>query len=72
MSAKTARQYHFQQSKIVVDSVSKVLNRINPEYTPNWLLCELEKINHVSQCILAERRRILKDFGELDSNKEEK
>ena len=64
MGAKSARKYHRTQAKSVVDSIERILKRVNPKYTPGWLLSELHNSYHVSQCILAERERDMRDYGD--------
>ena len=64
MGAKSARKYHQAQAKSVVDSIGRILKRVNPEYIPYWLLSELHNSYHVSQCILAERERDMQDYGD--------
>jgi len=64
LGAKSARKYHRTQAKSVVDSIERILKRVNPKYTPDWLLAELHNSYHVSQCILAERERDMQDYGD--------
>jgi len=63
LGAKAARKYHQTQAKSVVDSIGRILQRVNSKYTPNWLLLELHNSYHVSQCMLAERERDMRDYG---------
>ncbi len=61
---KSARKYHQNQAKAVVDSLGRIINRVNPRYTPAWLLLELHNSYRTSQHILAERERDMRDHGE--------
>ena len=62
MSTEAARRYHYNQATSVVESLQRILNRINFRYTPDWLIAELEKSSQTAQCIQAERRRVMKYY----------
>ena len=62
MGAKSARKYYQAQARSVVDSIDRILRRINPKYTPNWLYLELHHVYQQSQCILAERERDMQGY----------
>jgi len=64
MGMESARKYHQSQAKAVVDSLGRIINRVNPRHTPAWLLLELQNSYHTSQCILSERERDMHDYGD--------
>jgi len=64
MGAAASRKYHQEQAQSVVNSLGRILERLNPKYTPYWLLLELDNSYHTSQCILGERERDMKDHGD--------
>ncbi len=61
---ESARKYHQNQAKAVVDSLGRIINRVNPLYIPTWLLTELYDSYRISQNILSERERDMHDYGE--------
>lgn len=64
MGAESARKYNRNQALRVVNSVQTILDRINKRYTPLWMITELEKIQHNSQCILHEFEQIMREYGD--------
>ncbi len=64
MGAKSARKYHRNQAKSVADSIGRIINRIKPRYTPQWLLSELHNSYHIAQCMQGERERDMRDYGD--------
>ena len=64
MGTISSRKYHQNQAKSVVNSIGRIIKRVNPEHTPDWLLKELDEAYRVSQHILAERTRDIQDHGE--------
>ena len=64
MGMESARKYHQSQAKAVTDSLGRIIDRVNPRYTPAWLLLELHNSYHTSQCILSERERDIRDYGD--------
>lgn len=64
MGMESARKYHQNQAKAVVDSLGRIINRVNPLYIPTWLLTELYDSYRISQNILSERERDMHDYGE--------
>jgi len=60
MGVLVAKKYHYNQAKKVRSALGRIITRLNPLYTPDWLLKELDESYHTSQCIEAER---LRDMG---------
>ncbi len=64
MGAESARLYNYNQAKQVVDSLGRIISRINKKHTPTWMRKELEYAYHKTQCIQQEHERIMLSFGE--------
>lgn len=64
MGAEAARQYNYNQAKRVVDGLGRIINRINKKYYPDWIKRELDDAYHQAQCILQERERIMRGYGD--------
>ena len=64
MGAKSARAYNRNQAKFLVNGLQRIKDRINPRYTPDWLLKELDAAIHKADCILGEFESIMKDHGD--------
>ena len=57
MCRESALQYHCDQAKSVEDSLGRIIDRLNYERTPQWLIDELSKSYQTMQCIHGERRK---------------
>ena len=64
MGAESARRYNRNQAKRVVDGIGRIINRINPKYTPYWMRSELDIIYHKAQCIQREYEMVMRGFGD--------
>jgi len=64
MGGKSARAYNRNQAKYLVNGLQRILDRINPEYTPRWMLRELYAANYRAQCIQYEFERVMEEHGD--------
>lgn len=64
MGAKSARQYHRNQAKSIVDGIGWILARINRKYIPSWMVHKLYEAYYIAQYIQAEAERVMKDYGD--------
>ena len=58
MGIKSARIHNCQMSASVDNGLQRIIDRLNPRYTPDWLLKELDDLWDKAQCINAEFERI--------------
>ena len=65
MGAKSAREYNRNQARNLVNGIQRIIDRVNPRYTPDWMLKELDEANHKAQCIHGEFEHIMKDHGDI-------
>ena len=64
MGAKSARAYNRNQAKNLVMGLQRAIDRLNPKYTPYWLIKELAEDIHKAQCIQEEFERIMRGYGD--------
>ena len=58
MGIESARIHNYQMSESLVSGLQRIIDRLNPRYTPDWLLKELDDLWDKAQCINAEFERI--------------
>ena len=58
MGIKSARIHNCQMSASVVNGLQRIIDRLNPIYTPDLLLKELDDLNQKVQIVNAEFERI--------------
>jgi hypothetical protein len=63
MGIESARIHNCQMSASVVNGLQRIIDRLNPIYTPDWLLKELDDLWDKAQCINAEFERIKEEGG---------
>lgn len=64
MSTEASRRYNYTQARQLVDSIGRIIERMNPKYTPQWLMTELNASYHKAQCIQREFKMVMRDFGD--------
>ena len=63
MGIESARIHNCQMSASVVNGLQRIIDRLNPIYTPDWLLKELDDLNQKVQIVNAEFERIKEEGG---------
>ncbi|MEA3438432.1 MAG: hypothetical protein U9R43_18355 [Thermodesulfobacteriota bacterium] len=64
MGGKSARAYNRNKAKFLVEGLQSIINRLNPKYTPVWMLQELDGASQKAQSILEEFERIMEEHGD--------
>ena len=64
MGPSSARKYRRNQARLVADGIGRIRDRINPKYTPVWMMKELDEIYRRAQGNTKEWEWIMEGFGD--------